>query len=151
MAVEHVEVDEIGEDETGGAGGHRVENFGHAVGIIFGSDVVADAAAVVDVVNFADAEDGDAAFFEDVEEHGARRFDGVVVTAFGAAEISGLADERAGDYATDAMRTIENAAGDFAHFIKLGNGDDVFVGGNLEDAVARSVDDGKAGAHVFSA
>ncbi len=90
MAVEHVEVDQIGEDEAGGAAGDGVENFGHAVGIIFGGDVVADAAAVVDVVNFADAENGDAAFFEDVEEHGARRLDGVIVAAFGAAEISWL-------------------------------------------------------------
>ena len=151
MAVEHVEVDEVGEDEAGGAVGEGVEDFGHAVGIIFGGDVVADAAAVVDVVNFSDAEDGDAAVFEDVEEHGARRLDGVVVAAFGAAEISGLAGEGASDDAADAVGSVEKAAGDFTHFVELGDGDDVFMGGDLEDAVAGSVDDGKAGADVFGA
>ena len=151
MAVEHVEVNEVGEDEAGGAFAESGVEFVHAVGVVFRGDVVRDTAAVVDVVDFADAKDGGAAVGENVEKHGARRLDDVVVAALGAAEITGRAKKRSRDDAANAMRAVEQFAGDFAYTVQLGDGDDLFVSGDLEDAVAGGVDDGAAGANVFIA
>jgi len=151
VAVEHVEIHEIGEDEAGGAVAESGVEFFHAVGVVFRGDVVRDAAAVVDVVDFADAEDGDAAVGENVEQHGAGRLDDVVVTALGAAEIAGSAKKRSRDDAADAMRAVEQFASELAHAVKLGDGNDLFVRGDLEYAVAGGVDDGAAGANVLFA
>src|SRR5208283_60327 len=109
------------------------------------------AAGVVDVVNFAYAENGGFIFGQDVEEHGLRRLDGVIVAAFGAAEISSRAGEGAGDYSANAIGAVEKFSGDFADAIKIGDRDYVFVRGDLENAVAGGVNDGVAGAHVFCA
>ena len=59
--------------------------------------------------------------------------------------------ERARDHAADAIRPVEQRARDFAHAIKLGDGNHVLVRGDLKDAVAGRVDDRKAGADVFFA
>jgi len=151
MAVEHVEVDEIAEDEAVGTFVKRGDEFVDAVGVGSGCDVVADAAAVVDVVDFADAEDGDALFGEDVEKHGFGRVDGVVVASRSTCEVAGSAVERAGDDATNAVGALQKFAGNFAHFVKVGDGDDTFMRGDLEDAVAGGVDDRLAGADVLFA
>ena len=82
---------------------------------------------------------------------GLRRLDGVIVAAFGAAEISWRAGEGPRDHAAYAVGAVEQFAGDFAHAIELGDGDHVFVRGDLEDAVAGGVDDREAGAHVLLA
>ena len=129
----------------------RFGEFGHAVGVIFCGDVIVYAAGVVDVVNFADAEDGGFVFGQDVEEHGLWRLDGVIVAAFGAAKISWRAGEGARDYSAYAIGAVEQFSGDFAHAIEFGDGDHIFVRGDLEDAVAGGVDDRVAGAHVFCA
>ena len=88
MAVEHVEIHEIREDQPLRPARERFGELGHAVGVVFRGDVIRDAAAIVDIVNFADAEDGNFAVGEHVEQHRARRLDGVIVAAFGAAKIS---------------------------------------------------------------
>ena len=88
---------------------------------------------------------------EHVEQHRFRRVDGVIVAALGPAEVSRRAGERPGNDAADAIRPVQHFSGDFAHAVKLGDRDHVFVGGDLEDAVARGVDDREAGAHVLLA
>ena len=102
-------------------------------------------------MNFAYAEDGGFVFGQDVEEHGLGRLDGVIVAAFGAAKISWRAGEGARDHTAYAVGAVEKFSGDFAHAVELGDGDHVFVRGDLEDAVAGGVHDRVAGAHVFRA
>jgi len=151
MAVEHVEVDEVAEDEAGWAFANRGSEFGHAIRVGTGGDVVGDAAAIVNIVNFADAKNGNVLFGEHIEQHGHGRVDGVIMAAWRAHEVAGRSGERAGDDAADAVRPLQKFAGDFTHFVKVGDGDYFFVGGNLEDAVAGSVNDGFAGADVLFA
>src|SRR5712692_5292000 len=91
MAEEHVEIHEVGKDETGGAVTERGAEFLHAVGVAFCGDILCDSAAVIDVVNLPNAEHRNILFQENVEEHGPRRFDGVVMAALGALEITGPA------------------------------------------------------------
>ena len=102
-------------------------------------------------MNFADAVDRDAAIFQDVHQHGTWRLDRVVVAARCAREIPRHACERAGDYAADFVRSIQQLARDFAHFVQLADGNDFFVGGDLKHAVAGSVDNRKSSAHMFFA
>ena len=80
-----------------------------------------------------------------------RRLDGIIVAAFGAAKISWGPGEGARDHTAYEVGAVEKFSGDFAHAVELGDGDHVFVRGDLEDAVARGVDDGVAGAHVLCA
>ena len=120
---------------------HRGGKFLHTVGVAGCGDVVFHAAAIVDVVNFADAEDGHGALFEHVEQHRLRRLDGVVVPARRPHKISSRPGERPRDHAADSIRPIQNFSRDFAHAIQLIDWNDVFMRGDLKDAVARRVDD----------
>src|SRR3984957_6969505 len=154
MPVEHVEIDQVSEDQAGGLSSERFGNFGNAVGIIFCGHVVIDAAPVVDVVNLADAENRYAALGEHIHQHGTRRRHGEVVAPFGAAKIPGGADEWPGDHAADAVRRFEHGAGDLAHAIEFGHRNNFFVRGNLKNTVAGGIYDRKfrfqmLGAEVF--
>ncbi len=151
MAVEHVEIDEIREDEPARLARERFGELGYAVGIIFCGDVIGDATPVVDVVNFADAENGNFCVGEHIEKHGARRLDGIIVAALGATIIPWRAGERTSDDATNTMRSLKKLARDFAHFVELGDGNRFFMRGDLENAVAGGVNDRKAGTLVLFA
>src|SRR6266849_2349746 len=135
MAEEHVEIHEVGKDQTGGAFTERGAKFVHAVGVAFRGDVLFDSAAVIDVVNLSNAEHRNILFQEDVEEHRLRRFDGIVMAALGALEISGRAEKGPRNDAPDAVLPIEQLARDFAYAVKLGDGDDFLVRRDLEHAV----------------
>src|SRR5690606_15758836 len=62
-----------------------------------------------------------------------------------------LAHEGPGDDAADRMLALEDLPGDLAHLVQLLHGYDLLMGGDLENAVGRRVDDGLAGAHVLLA
>src|SRR6266581_2903956 len=83
MADEHVEIHEVGKDETGGTVTKRGAEFLHAVGVAFCGDVLFDSAAVVDVVNLSNAKHRNVLIRENVEEHGLRRFHGIVMAVLG--------------------------------------------------------------------
>src|SRR5713226_1945733 len=135
MAEEHVEIHEVGKDQTGGTVTKRGAEFLHAVGIALCGDVLFDSAAVVDVVNLSNAEHRNILFQENVEEHGLRRFDGIVMAALGAFEISRRAEKGPRNDASDAMRPIEQLPRDLAHAVKLGDGNHFLVRRDLEHAV----------------
>src|SRR6266403_3162423 len=66
MAVQHIEIHQIAEDEsTLPLTGCRCQ-FLHTVGVAFCSYVLADAAAIVNVMNLADSENAYLSFREDV-------------------------------------------------------------------------------------
>ena len=76
---------------------------------------------------------------------------GVVVAVGGARERAGRADERPRDHAPHFVRPAQDLARDLADAVQLGKRDHLFVRGDLEDAVGRGVDDGRARAHVLFA
>ena len=125
--------------------------FLHAVRVVLRGDVAVDAAAIVDIVNFADAEDRNFPLDEHVHQHRARRLDRVIVAALGAPKISRRARERPGNHAAHFVRPVEHFPGNFAHAVQLGDGDHVFVRRDLEYAVARGVNDREARSNVFLA
>src|ERR1700738_5124987 len=110
--------------------------FHHPIAIILGGDVILYAPAVVDVMNFSNAEDRDFALNQQVHQHGARRLDSIIVAAFRAPKTSRRAGERPRNDSTDFIRSIEHFARDLAHSVKLGDWDDVFVRRNLKYAIA---------------
>ena len=63
----------------------------------------------------------------------------------------GRPDERPRDDAAHFVRAAQNVARDLADSVQLPERDHFFVRGDLEDAVGRSVDDRRAGAHVLVA
>src|SRR5713226_4330146 len=135
MAEEHVEIHEVGKDETGGTVTKRGAEFLHAVGVAFCGDVLLDSAPVIDVVNLSNTEHRNILFQENVEKHGLWRFDGIVMAALGALEVSGRAKKGPRNDASDAMPPIEQLSRDFAHAVKLGDGNDFLVRRDLEHAV----------------
>ena len=144
MAEEHVEIHEIGEEESVGGGPEPGDGF-HAVGVGCGRVRRGDAARGEDVGDFSDAGDGDVGFrkgVEDVAGWGKR----IVVTVGGALPCAFGADEWAGDHAADGAGVL--ACG-FADGVEFFEGDDVFVRGDLEDGVGGCVKDRVAGAEVF--
>ncbi len=58
-------------------------------------------------MNFADAEDGNVALLEDVEQHGPGRVNSVIVTARRAHKVSRTPGEWASDDAANAVLAIE--------------------------------------------
>src|SRR5271156_3272561 len=151
MSVEHVKIHEVREDKPARLPRKRLGELGHSVGIVFRGDVIFHAAAVVNVVNLADAEDWHFFFRQNVQQHRAGRFHRVIVPPLGASKISGSAGERPGDDAAYAIRAVQEFARDLAHAIELGNRNHVFVRGDLKNAVAGGVHDGKSGNNVFTA
>src|ERR1700716_1059910 len=110
--------------------------FRHPIAIVLGGHVILYPPAVVDVMNFSDAEDRDFALNQHVHQHGARRVDSIIVAAFSAPKTSRRAGERPRNDSADSIRSIEHFARDLAHSVKLGDWDDVFVGRNLKYTIA---------------
>ncbi len=110
----------------------------------------ADAPAGEDILDLADGHGLQAAFQQDIQHRFPRREHGVVAAVGRAGEIPGAAGERTGDHPADPP-FVADLPGAQAHFIKVGQRHDLLVGRDLQHAVGRSVDDGKAAAHVLGA
>src|SRR6266571_6146540 len=123
----------------------------HSVGITHGRRVLPDATAVVDVVDFSDAEDGYTSILQHIEQHRTGRIYRIVVPARCSRVCAARPIERSRNYAAHAVRTVEQFPRDFAHPVELGDGNDVFVRGDLKHAVTRCIDNWKAGAHMLIA
>ena len=80
----------------------------HSIGIGFRGDILVDAAAIVNVVNFADAEDRNVALLQNIEQHRFRRIDSIIMAAGGAHEIPWCASKWTGDHAADTVLAISN-------------------------------------------
>ena len=77
--------------------------------------------------------------------------DGVIVTAGRPCEVSNRSRKRPSNHAPNAMRPVEQFAGNLAHAIEIGDRDHVLMRGNLKDTVSGGVDDGLSRAHMFFA
>ena len=104
----------------------------------------------VDVADFADTDDGITRFGQIGEDHFPLGQTAVITAVASADEMALGPDERPGDDAPYFIRAdADFAARNVADAVQFFQGDDVVVGGNLEDAVCRRVDDGQARAEMF--
>ena len=79
-----------------------------------------------------------------VEQRRLRRRHRVVVPVRRPRVRAGRPDKRPRDHAADSQAVHDDAIGRLAHPVQLGHGHDVFMRGNLEDAVGGGVHDGPA-------
>ena len=70
---------------------------------------------------------------QQIKQHGAGRFDGVIVTALGAHKLSGRAGKRPRDHTSHPVRPVEHLARNFANAVKLLERYHVLMRGNLEN------------------
>ena len=151
MAVKHVEIDQVREDQPRRIIAAAPRGAFPFRPVIFRGDIIFDPAPVVNVVNFADAENGHASRGQHVQHHGLGRIDRIVMPPRGTREISGRAGKGARDDAAHAVGTVEHVPRDFAHAVKFGDRNHLFVRGDLKNAVARGVHDREPGAHMLGA
>src|SRR5215510_2113344 len=69
----------------------------------------------------------------------------------GANKIAGRSGERTSNHSTNAVRAIEQFPRDFAHAVKVRDGNHVFVRGNLEYTVTRRINNRFSRANMFFA
>ena len=151
VAIQHVEIHEVAKNQPPFPLLRRRRQFLHAVGIALGGDVFLDAAPVINVMNLANSEDAHFALGKNIQEHGLRRIDGVIMPPRRPHKISGNSRERPGNDAPHAVRPVQQFARDLAHAIQLRNRNYVFMRGNLKHAVARRVHDRFPSTNVFFA
>ena len=151
MPVEHVEIHQVDEQQPRAVRLQRCQRLGDAVGVALGLDVVGHALPAVDVVNLPDAEGEHARLLQPRHQQRLGRIDGVVVAPHGARKAAGLPLERPRNHPPHLMRRRQQFARGLAHAVELLHRDNFFVRGNLEDAVGRGIDNGRAGLHVLRA
>ena len=148
MAVEHVEVDEVGEDQAPAALVQHVEHRLEDGPVVPGLDLPGEAALPENARHLADGEGRDPSLRTPIRQRrpGWRECD--VLAGFGPDIGAGRAHEGARDHAGDAPppRDLERLR---AEGVQLRDRKDVLVRRHLEHAVGARVDDGPARAYVL--
>ncbi len=152
VAVEHVEIDEIAEDEIAVRRlVHGLKRRVHQRHVAVGLENARHAFVGKDVADLADAMHRAAGLHQPVEQRRFRRHDGIVAPVAGALESGGrLADEGSGDHPADIER-IDQPPHDLAERQQAFEPEMRLVGCNLEDRVRGSVADRFAGADMLLA
>ncbi len=152
VPVQHVEVDEIGEHERAiGRALPRLQRRVEQRGIAGGLHLATDTPVRVDIGDLADADDLAAGLHQLVEHRVRRRRHGQVAAIARAFEVAAIgADERPRNHPAHVV-VVDQLARDIADVVQALQAEGLFVAGDLEHAVGRSVDDRLAAAHVFLA
>ena len=152
MAVKHVKVHQVDEGQPLEIAVGQLQRDAQPLGIAAGADGLPHALAGEDIVNFAHADRRFAGRLQGVQHRIARRHQAEVMPAGSAPEIGGaVAHERPRDDTADAVFAGEQFARLGADLVEFFHRDDGLVGGDLEHAVGRGVDDQRAGAGVLLA
>ena len=106
VAIQHVEIHQIAEDQPALALAHRCRQFLHSVGVVLGRDVLFDSATIVNVMNLANSENANFILRENIHQHRLRRIHGVIVPPRGPHEVSWHSRKRPRNHASHAMRPI---------------------------------------------
>ena len=149
MAIQHVEIHEVAKNQSISAFVNRSRQFLHSIGIRFCGDVLLHSAAIINVVNLADAEDLHTFFGKHVHQHRSRRIDRVIMSSRSARETSRRSRKRPCNYPSHAMWPVQKFPCDFAHAIKLRDRNHIFMRGNLKNAVAGRVHNRLARVHML--
>ena len=97
VAEEHVEIDQVREDEAAVEGADLIEGLLEPVGVALGVDAPRDAALGEDVADLAHADDGDVGLGEDIAQGRAPGLHGEIAAVVGAPEGARGAHEGARD------------------------------------------------------
>ena len=106
-----------------------------------------DAAPGEDVNDLADPDCFNAVVSQSIQ-HRFRREHGKVVSVRGSGEVAGRAKERSGDDASDAF-AISNRAAAATDVVERFEGNNLFVGGDLNDRVGAGVENRLGGSAVL--
>ena len=143
VAVDHVEVHEVGKADAVEIPLGHLGGGGHALGIAPRADGLGDALAYEDIGDLAHGDRVQTRFLDGIQHGGGGRQDGVVVAAGGALE-GGCALKGAGDDAAHGVLAVpfvgQHIPRDLADAVQLLDGHLVLVCGDLEDAVGGGVD-----------
>jgi len=149
MAVQRVEIDEIGEQEPVKRRIQQLRRPVDAVRVAFRLERLRHAFSGVDVADFADGQAVEARLLQPVHHRRRRRFQRIVAAVGRALKRSGLSDVRPRYDASDAMRRVQrHPSRRFAGGVQLLQRDHVFVRGDLKHAVGGRVDDPRPRAHL---
>src|SRR5687767_365524 len=107
--------------------------------------------AAEEIVDLADARARHSGVEQRVQQSFSRRLDRIIPTIGGALVRSGLTGERPRNDAGDIVRRLQKPACQLTRAIKLRQGNDAFVRGNLKNGIRRSVHDPAAGPLVLGA
>src|SRR5690349_1743995 len=140
MAKLLIEIDEVYKDQPFGLSLHRGDGLLHAVVIVFRLDRMRDAAAEEDVSDFPNGIHGNVFRGEAIEQHALRRRNGVIVPVRSTGKRAGLSYERTGDDAAYFVGSVENVASDFTNTVEFRERNDLFMRGDLKDAIGGGVD-----------
>ena len=113
VAVKHVEVDQVGKDQTARVLLERMNRLVDRLLVVLRGQVFGHTHRIVDRSNLADANHVEIFILQGRQQIFARRRHGIVVTVLGAIEISGLAQKRPRDHASDFVFAIEYALARF--------------------------------------
>ena len=151
VAVEHVEVHQVGEDEAARAVGDEPLRGGDARLVVLGVVHQVDTSVAEDVLDLADGHHGEALGVEAVQDGVLKGRDGVILPVLGADVLPVLFRKGTGDDPAHQVFALQHLPGDLADAIELLKGDDLFAGGHLEHAVGGGVNYGLAGRYVLVA
>src|SRR4051794_17626507 len=133
MPVNHVEIDQVSEDESIPSTGPELLHLFHSLGIGHRGMRFTHAFSGKDVIDLADSDNRRAALL-DRAQNCSRRFHREVMPASGSAEIALLANKRSRDDPANAVR-ITQAARYLADFIEALDRNDFLVRGNLQNRI----------------
>src|SRR3972149_2166684 len=93
------------------------------------------------ILDLANGHDRELSLEELVQKGLVRGLHGEISASIGPREMVRFTDKGAGDHTADIMRRRQDLPGRLAHAVKFINGDDLFMGRNLKDAIGRSIED----------
>jgi len=150
VAVEHVEIDQIGEDQAARAGLRQFHNLLlRCVGGV-GVKRACQAAMGKNIFDFTNAGDRHARRLQAVEHGRLGQGIGIVAAVFGALEGAGPAHKRTGNHPPDLVRIAERAGG-FASAVQFAQGDYFLMGRDLKNRIGAGINDPGAFAHLARA
>ena len=150
MAIEHIKIDQIGEDKVSRPLLQETNRSIDARVVVLGVVDDGNASVAEDVLNLAYTDDIFPMLDQRIQHGIGKRFHRVVLAVFGALVCAARSFKRAGDHAADEiMIVVEQFARNLADAVEFRQRDHAFVRRDLEHAVRGGIDDGFAGLHVL--
>ncbi len=140
MAVEHVEIDEVAEDEPGPRAVHCPDRPVDEVHVPRPGNLLGDATMEEDRRYLADPDNGETERLKPIEQRFGRRIDSVIVSARRSHVGARRSGKRASDDAANFVRSAQLLAGDLTYPVQLGDRNDVLVRRNHVGLLAEDID-----------
>src|SRR5579863_4488388 len=149
MAPQHIEFNEVDEQQPLEVALQPAQRGGHTVAVGLGMIALRQSAAREEVFDLANANHLFTVVFQDIQKGSSQWCEREVAPVFGALEVARRAGERTGDDAANGVFSGKLGSGDAAHMIQFLERYDILVRGDLKNAVCRSIQNGLASAHVL--